>query len=74
MAKQRLRDGDPLDVPYTHVRRRTIDHEGRHRTLAARDVDQETIPVAVLKEPPSEAEIRYCSAIESSEECEVEEA
>lgn len=67
-VKQRLVDGEPLDVPYIHIWCRTITHEGRHRALAARDVGLETIPVAVLKESPSEAEIRYCSAVEAADE------
>lgn len=73
-AKRRLRDGDPLDVPYIHVWCRTINHEGRHRALAARDVGLETIPVAVLKESPSEAEIDYCAAVEAAEERGAEQA
>ena len=72
-AKQRLLDGDPLDVPYLHVWCQTLSHEGRHRALAAKDVGLEMIPVAVLKESPSEAEIRYCSAVEADEDQRVEE-
>lgn len=56
-VKRRIEAGDPVDVPYLHVFYDRIDHEGRHRALAAKRLGFETIPVAVLKEAPTENEL-----------------
>lgn len=56
-VKERLREGKPVDAPYIHLWYKKMHHEGRHRALAAQELGFEAIPVAVLKETPTEAEL-----------------
>lgn len=63
--RARLRAGEPIDIPYIRVWIDRLGHEGRHRALAALDLGFECIPVGILKEIPSEEELKYLESIET---------